>query len=90
MELKELVRDYLPPILLRWFLQLRSADGLCFKGDYSSWAEASANSTGYDSEEILAKVLAATLKVKHGEATFERDSMLFESTGFVRKRFLHF
>jgi putative methyltransferase (TIGR04325 family) len=46
-------------------------------GDYSSWAEAVARCTGYDADNILAKVLDATLKVKRGEAAFERDSVVF-------------
>ena len=34
-------------------------------------------STGYESDLILRKVLEATLKVKRGEAAFERDSVAF-------------
>ena len=81
--LKELVRNCLPPVLLRWFRQLRSTEGICFKGNFSTWEEASDHCTGYDTEEILAKVLAATLKVKHGEAVFERDSVLFDQIEYV-------
>ena len=33
---------------------------------------------GYDAVEILDTVLASTLKVKRGEAAFERDSVLFD------------
>ena len=35
------------------------------------------HSIGYDCDQILDKVLAAT-KVKNGEAVYERDSVLFE------------
>jgi putative methyltransferase (TIGR04325 family) len=48
-----------------------------FIGDYQSWAEASTASTGYNSEIILERVCRAALKVKHGEAAFERDSVAF-------------
>lgn len=75
--LKALVRDWLPPALFRWVRQVRGG-GIRFEGDFATWEEASGHCTGYDAEEILAKVLAATLKVKHGEAAFERDSVLFD------------
>ncbi|HEY0030050.1 MAG TPA: methyltransferase, TIGR04325 family [Bacteroidia bacterium] len=47
-------------------------------GNYSSWAEAKKKCTGYDNKEILTKVKAAVLKVKFGEAVYERDSVLFD------------
>lgn len=49
-----------------------------FKGRFHDWAEARTHSTGYDSDLILEKVKAAQLKVKAGEAAFERDSVLFD------------
>ena len=81
--LKDLVRDCLPPVLLRCLRQVRGGGGLRFEGDFATWEEANAHCTGYDTEEILAKVLAATLKVKHGEAAFERDSVLFDKIEYV-------
>jgi putative methyltransferase (TIGR04325 family) len=48
-------------------------------GDFSSWQSALANATGYGQDQILQKVKAATLKVKHHEAKYERDSVLFEN-----------
>jgi putative methyltransferase (TIGR04325 family) len=46
-------------------------------GNFSSWEEAVSASEGYDSSFIVNKVKNATLKVKNGEAAFERDSVLF-------------
>ncbi len=46
-------------------------------GNYSTWAEAKAECTGYDAAIILEKVKASTLKVKKGEAVYERDSVVF-------------
>lgn len=80
--LKALARDWLPPVLLRWFRQVRGG-GIRFEGDFATWKEASSHCTGYDAEEILAKVLASTLKVKHGEAAFERDSVLFDEIDYA-------
>jgi putative methyltransferase (TIGR04325 family) len=47
-------------------------------GDYLNWDEAMAASEGYDSKIILEKTKAALLKVKNGEAVYERDSVLFD------------
>ena len=79
-ELKEFVRDWLPPIFVRWIRKFRHVrgEGNCFEGEFATWAEASAHCTGYDAEGILAKVLDSTLKVKSGEVAFERDSVLFD------------
>jgi putative methyltransferase (TIGR04325 family) len=41
------------------------------------WQEAASCSSGYDSLAIFEKTRAATLKVRNGEAAFERDSVLF-------------
>lgn len=47
-------------------------------GDYKSWDEACKDSAGYDAANILEKVKMALLKVKRGEAVYERDSVLFD------------
>ncbi len=46
-------------------------------GDYPSWQAAQVACTGYDADEIIEKVRNSALKVKNGEAAFERDSVLF-------------
>lgn len=46
-------------------------------GDYPSWEEAIAQTDGYDSGIILQKTKSALLKVKSGDAVYERDSVLF-------------
>ena len=48
-------------------------------GNYSNWEEAKRDSTGYDQKEILEKVKSSLLKVKNGEAVYERDSVLFDT-----------
>lgn len=50
-----------------------------FIGNYKSWEEAEKESTGYATPEILEKTRAALLKVKRGEAAFERDSVTFDT-----------
>jgi putative methyltransferase (TIGR04325 family) len=49
-----------------------------YYGNYSSWDEARSESNGYDSDVIITKVRDALLKVKRGEAVYERDSVLFD------------
>ena len=84
--LRALARDWLPPAVVRLIRRRQGPQqegGIRFEGDFTTWEEASAQCTGYDAEDILAKVLAATLKVKHGEAAFERDSVLFNEIGYA-------
>jgi putative methyltransferase (TIGR04325 family) len=59
-------------------LPWRRHAGLHFTGDYSSWEAALKDATGYDAPAILAKTRDAVLKVKRGEAAYERDSVLFD------------
>jgi putative methyltransferase (TIGR04325 family) len=47
-------------------------------GNYKTWEEAKKNSTGYDADVIIEKVKNAILKVRNGEAAYERDSVLFD------------
>lgn len=79
---KALIRGCLPLFVIRWLQQLRGG-GIGFEGDFSSWAEASRPATGYDTDAILAKVLDATLKVKRGEAAYERDSVVFDQVEYA-------
>lgn len=77
--IKHLTRDCLPVGLVRWIQKVRPASGesLCFDGDFATWEEANAYCTGYDADEIFKHVRDAALKVKRGEAVFERDSVCF-------------
>ena len=52
--------------------------GIYFSGSYNDWEEASKNAFGYDTNIILERVKSAMLKVKSGEAKYERDSVLFD------------
>lgn len=51
---------------------------VAYTGDYPSFAEAKAASTGYDAPAILERTRAASLKVLRGEAAYERDSVTFD------------
>ncbi|MFC1497562.1 TIGR04325 family methyltransferase [Verrucomicrobiota bacterium] len=46
-------------------------------GDYFTWNDAVKETTGYNDDVVLRKVKESLLKVKKGEAVYERDSVLF-------------
>lgn len=52
--------------------------GYGWYGNFKSWEAAKEASTGYDAENILHQVKISLLKVKNGEAVYERDSVLFD------------
>jgi len=53
-----------------------------WSGDFKSWEIALQESVGYSSAEIIEKVKKATLKVKNGQAIYERDSVLFDEIDY--------
>lgn len=71
------VSHWLPPLFVE-SLKPFLGRAVYYKGRYADWADARAHSTGYDAELILEKVRDAQMKVKAGEAAFERDSVLFD------------
>jgi putative methyltransferase (TIGR04325 family) len=85
MNLKAVIKDWSPPILYRRLypsahpkVSAKQPSSKNFSGTYSTWEEAVCHSTGYDAQNILDRTLEATLKVKNGEAVFERDSVLLD------------
>ena len=80
--MRRFLKDWMPPIGLRLAKKMLGAKNV-FEGDYLTWASAAERCSGYESEHILAKVLDATLKVKRGEAAFERDSVLFAEAEYA-------
>ena len=73
---KQFINDCIPPLLRQLYQRL--VIGVGYFGDYPSWDEACRASSGYDSDLILQQVKEALLKVKSGEAVYERDSVLFD------------
>jgi putative methyltransferase (TIGR04325 family) len=82
---RNVAKRLLPPIAFegRNFIQSLLEGNFGISGDYPSWNEAVAASTGYDTELILEKTKAALLKVKNGEAIYERDSVLFDQIQYT-------
>jgi len=88
--LRRILKDILPPLAMKGWRRLRMSgiDGvkttdITFTGDYASWTDAQCQSVGYDSTIILQKTREALLAVKHGEAAFERDSVIFEKPEYT-------
>lgn len=79
---KNVVRQITPPIVINMFRKRDNKNGALFSGDYWSWQDAVKDADGYDADVILQRVRGAALKVKRGEAAFERDSVVFEKTEF--------
>src|ERR1035437_1876797 len=76
---KPILKSIIPPILSD-NMRFRSKYG--WFGDYPSWEDAQKDSVGYDSELIFEKVKNSLLKVKNGEAVYERDSVLFDKVDY--------
>jgi putative methyltransferase (TIGR04325 family) len=73
-----LVKDFLPPAIFRLLYKIIFRKRRYrLQGYFASWKEASVYSTGYDDPQIVARVLDSTLKVKRGDAVYERDSVIF-------------
>lgn len=54
-------------------------------GNYLNWQDAQKKCTGYDDDLILEKVKTSVLKVKNGEAIYERDSVLFDKIEYSKE-----
>lgn len=75
--MKQFIKSLIPPIMLEAVRKLKN-NKYGWHGNYASWQEAKDASSGYDSDEILQKVRNSLLKVKNGEAVYERDSVIFD------------
>jgi len=76
----EIAKGIVPPIALDIYRNLSRKTG--FLGNFKTWGEARRRSGGYDADIILNKVKEALLKVKTGEAVYERDSVLFDKVQY--------
>lgn len=74
-----LIKDFLPPFLIRKIRGMRYG----WHGKYKTWADASSKCSGYDNDLILNKVRESALKVKSGDAIYERDSVIFDKREYA-------
>lgn len=78
--IRKLIRECFPPIFLRAYRCAVRRSG--FYGNYPTWDDARKEASGYDSALIVQKVCSSLLKVKKGEAAYERDSVLFDAVQY--------
>jgi len=77
---RKTIKNITPPIFLRLLRRQTRQSG--FRGNYANWQEAKKHACGYDDDLILNKVKKSLLKVKKGEAVYERDSVLFDEVQY--------
>ncbi len=82
---KTKLKLFIPPIifkiknkLIKKQLDVKEENKYGWFGNYATWDEAKKDCTGYDSDIILQKVKTSLLKVKNGQAVYERDSVIFD------------
>jgi putative methyltransferase (TIGR04325 family) len=81
--LKKITKQFVPPILKNVYHRTKKTEASSWwQGNYKNWTEAKQNCTGYDNAVIFDKTLKAIVKVKHGEAAFERDTVVFDKPDF--------
>lgn len=73
---KSILKSLTPPLVLDLIRRIQGTK-IRFVGDFKSWGDAEAASTGYSAQVILDRTIQATRKVKNGEAAFERDGVTF-------------
>jgi putative methyltransferase (TIGR04325 family) len=77
--IKPLISKYIPNSIKSIFRVKRQDVKLHgWFGNYDKWEDVEKDCTGYDSSAILDSVKTAILKVRNGEAVYERDSVLFD------------
>lgn len=81
--IKNIIKKLTPPIIIEIYQRLYTQNQCLYTqkygwhGDYKTFKDAKIDSTGYDRMEILERVKDSILKVKKGEAVYERDSVIF-------------
>jgi len=78
-KLQKLCKYFTPPIIYGYLKKLFKKRSI--HGSFKNWTEAINHSTGYDSNEILSKVLKATL-IAVQDGGYERDGVYFTSEDY--------
>jgi putative methyltransferase (TIGR04325 family) len=79
--LRSLAKEILPPRLARAYRD-HFGGGVRFSGNFQSWKAAMAASGGYGTQKIFERTRDAALKVKRGEAAYDRDAVVFDRVQF--------
>jgi len=82
-KIKQFVKLFLPPVVFsikhRLFPKHQKYGWF---GDYKTWNDAMADSTGYDKDNILEKVKTTTIRLRENPTLFEYDTILKDSTDY--------
>ncbi len=96
-KIKSFIKLVTPPLLIKLYRKLISykfskvinvnvnnnpQELITFNGEYFNWDDAIQNCVGYDSSNILERVISSTKLVVNGEAAYERDSVVFEQIDY--------
>jgi putative methyltransferase (TIGR04325 family) len=83
-KLKKFIKDWLPPVILSFLKKIMKDKngGIIWYGDFKSWEEAKRVSGGYEDKAILERVKEAAIRVKKGEAVYERDGVIFDEVQY--------
>lgn len=75
MKYKNFIRKILPPFIYEWIIGNFSRSHV-WEGNFKTWNEAKQITTGYESPEILQKVLKTMLYIKNSDNAFEKDGQV--------------
>lgn len=85
LSINHIIRSILPQAIFAVVRRLRYSCSekhgqttLCFAGDFRTWEEAELTSSGYTAGNILEITRTAMVKIRDGEAVYERDSVIFD------------
>lgn len=79
--LKKTILNFLPPVIFSFIRKLWRKN--IFKRGYATWADAVADSTGYDTDVIFQKQVHCAQAVRNGTAVYERDGQTFDRVGYT-------
>jgi putative methyltransferase (TIGR04325 family) len=77
--IRSALKNITPPMLWDALRAVKGRSGQnYFSGDYGRWEDAVRKSGGYAADSILAATREAMVRIRDGEAVFERDSVLLK------------
>ena len=82
MAYKNILKSFVPPIILALFHRLNQRNSVHFSEVYANWESALKDSKGYDSDAILQQAITKTQLVISGKVAYERDGVVFEDNSY--------
>ena len=82
MAYKNILKSFVPPIILALFHRLNQRNSVHFSEVYANWESALKDSKGYYSDAILQQAITKTQLVISGKVAYERDGVVFEDNSY--------